>query len=414
MSATVAAQPTGIELPVASTAAQHRVEWIDELRGIAALAVALVHSMTVLWLGLRGQPRGHGLPQLFDRVMAVLSIPAHYGYAGVMLFFLLSGFVIHLPFAGGRRPFEFVPYLTRRFFRIYPPYLVALLISLAIGAFLPSAYVFQLHLTSMDMGHVLRSFFLLQNYPHGGGPGMELAAYQPASNMALWSLPVEMELYLAYPLLLLGLRAIPMARLALGVAAVSIVATIVDVWIAAPDGSASNVANFQPTFLHYWVIWAAGAWLAERVATRTVPAWRTPYWIALGILTVAALLARPKFHLAYDFEEFLWAGVFFLAFLRLLQANVSKKFAVFRPLAGIGLVSYSLYLIHVPTFLVIAALWGLGHTQLSANFGFCLVAVALVVPVAAVMYVLVERPSIALGRRLSERKTNGAVTPHVG
>jgi len=404
MSATVAAQPTGVDSAEVSTGGLNRVEWIDELRGFAALAVALVHAIYILWLGIRGLPRGHGIGPLVDRVMALLSVPAHYGYAGVMLFFLLSGFVIHLPFAGGRRPFRFVPYLTRRFFRIYPPYLFALLISLAIGAFLPSAYVFQFHLSNMDVSHIVRSFFFLQNYPHGGGPGMELASNQPASNLALWSLPVEMELYLAYPLLLLGLRSMSMPRLAFGVATVSVLATIVDVLIASPDVTAPNIANFQPTFLHYWVIWAAGAWLAECVATRTLPAWRRSYLAVLGILLVVALLARPKFHFAFALEEFFWGGVFFLAMLWLLQTNASTKLAAFRPLARIGLISYSLYLIHIPTFLVFTALWGLGHSQLSANFGVCLIAVAGVVPVAALMYVLVERPSIALGRRLSARE----------
>jgi peptidoglycan/LPS O-acetylase OafA/YrhL len=384
-------------------AREGRIEWIDELRGIAALSVALVHSMSVLWLGIRGLRHAHGANRILDVAMAVISVPAHYGYAGVMLFFLLSGFVIHLPYAGGRRPFVFGPYFIRRFLRIYPPYLVALLISLAVAVALPSAYAFQFHLANMDATHIAKAFFFLQNYPHDGGPKMQLAGNQPAANLALWSLPVEMELYFAYPLLLLGLRRLGMTRLTIAVIAVSVLATFIDVMVAAPNGKSPNLANFQPTFLHYWAIWAAGAWLAERVRTNSLPAWHRTYAIALIVVAMLSLIARPLLHLPYEVEDAFWGAVFFLVLLW-LGGSAPKKIPALRPLASVGLISYSLYLIHIPTFLVIAAIWGTTHQTLSSNFSVCLLAVAAAVPVAALMYVTIERPSIEIARRLSDRR----------
>ncbi len=378
-----------------------RIEWIDELRGLAAVVVALFHGLIVLWVGVNALPHGGGLRTTVDRVLGVVSIPVHYGYAGVMLFFLLSGFVIHLPYANGARPFAFAPYLVRRVLRIYPPYVFAIVASLMVAAFAPAGYRFHLALTNYNATEVVKALLFAQNYPHAGGAMTELAGSQPASNLSLWSLPVEMELYIAYPLLLLALRRWSIARVSVGVALVSVAAMFVEVLVAAPDGAPANWANYLPTFLHFWVVWAAGAWLAERAAHDRLPRWNARYGWVFAIVLVAALLARKPLALWHDAEDYLWGAVCFLGFLRLAEwpAVITNRFT--RPLAKLGTISYSLYLIHIPTFIVIASFWARSHTTLPTNYLFSVGAVALVIPIAAVMYRLIEAPSIAVGRKLA-------------
>lgn len=90
------------------------------LRGLAALAVAWFHFTN-------GQP-------LFVDKGSFLAVSGSYGYLGVPVFFVISGFVI--PFALDAMTYRFPEsifrFITRRFWRIYPPYIVAIFVTLLV------------------------------------------------------------------------------------------------------------------------------------------------------------------------------------------------------------------------------------------------------------------------------------------
>src|SRR5665213_846978 len=103
-----------------------RLDSIDALRGIAALMVAGYH----IWghygvypfpsLGVVPWTKSAGL-------LAYLVSPLRWGYLGVGLFLVLSGFCIHLPFArkrdeAGSYQFEWRKFYLRRLWRLYPAY----------------------------------------------------------------------------------------------------------------------------------------------------------------------------------------------------------------------------------------------------------------------------------------------------
>src|SRR5699024_10591942 len=92
-----------------------RLRAMDALRLLAALAVVLFHFTT----------RDHGRwgAQLPHEVFPALSHVVRYGYAGVHLFFTISGFVI-LMSVWGRSPRQFV---ASRISRLYPAFWVAVL-----------------------------------------------------------------------------------------------------------------------------------------------------------------------------------------------------------------------------------------------------------------------------------------------
>ena len=93
---------------------------IDVLRGVAALGVAWFHSRVDLWVGFReinANPDGYSP---IDRWLSLLSLPVSQLGSLVMLFFVLSGFCIHLPLAGKGRSPDLASYAIRRGFRLYP------------------------------------------------------------------------------------------------------------------------------------------------------------------------------------------------------------------------------------------------------------------------------------------------------
>ena len=155
---------------------------IDVLCGLSGLAIVVFHVRVDLWVGWReisAHPLHYGL---FDRVAACLALPTVFLGEAVMMFFILSGFCIHWPHAVSRKKPVLKTYARRRFFRIYPPYLVALLLSIGIDVAVQriaggpgSAW-----------SKYVESIGMVQNYT--ASPG------QVRSNPPLWSLPVEVEL----------------------------------------------------------------------------------------------------------------------------------------------------------------------------------------------------------------------------
>jgi len=132
---------------------------IEALRGGAALMVLATHYTQFL------------MPQA-----------GLWGFAstGVDLFFVLSGYVF-APYMFGK-PLLLAPHLIRRFFRLYPLYVCALLLYVGLRLPAPSAWDhFGIHLV---MGHTLASLQIANFY-----------------NSAFWSLPPEVEYYLLLPLL---------------------------------------------------------------------------------------------------------------------------------------------------------------------------------------------------------------------
>jgi peptidoglycan/LPS O-acetylase OafA/YrhL len=113
---------------------------IDGLRFICIMLVVLLHiqEMTQVWLGraVVGAPFGfwrsiHGAPS-----GPVAWVVAR-GDLGVYVFFMISGFVLALPFAQSHRDHRETPslsmYFVRRLTRIEPPYLAALVVSFALA-----------------------------------------------------------------------------------------------------------------------------------------------------------------------------------------------------------------------------------------------------------------------------------------
>src|ERR1700730_6489329 len=107
-----------------------RLRSIDALRGIAALGVVLHHTLD----------HPTGLPGSLSKwPLYLIQLCSSFGYIGVFLFFVISGFCIHLQWAKARAAgqvaeIRFGPFWKRRIRRLYPPYIIALAAYLVIAA----------------------------------------------------------------------------------------------------------------------------------------------------------------------------------------------------------------------------------------------------------------------------------------
>ena len=360
-----------------------RFAWIDTLRGISALGVVLFHSRVHLYAGwneIQAHPERYSV---FERIGAYASLPLSMLGSGVMLFFILSGFCVHYPYSQASKRLNAGEYASRRFLRIYPPYLAAILLTVA--AEVIAIRVSRGQLSSL--GTTLGSVLMVQNY--GSHPG------QMIGNPSLWSLPVEIELYVAYPVFLYCLRRFGAMVSLMVVAAISIIASLA--W--ALTGYSLN-GNFLP----YWVIWCAGAILAETASQRAL-IWRRWYGVVIAICLVASVLAELKIEVPMV-KQYLWSGFFMgMIFYGISDAKLANWLTsrTGKILVSFGAVTYSLYLVHFPLFLIMGAWWTENFGSKSGSLVIPLLGSLLCLPFAFLFYRCIELPSHGLARRVGQK-----------
>ena len=349
----------------------------DVLRGVAILLVLVYHAVGA------GTSHGYYVPWSGNtRDFSVMPLrqllwyyPASLGWAGVALFFVLSGFCIHFSILRAGR-FDAGRFFWRRFWRIYPAYLAALLVFLAVDRtpILTGPGAFQL---------VTHAVFL-HNVSHGTFFGI---------NGVFWSIAVEMQLYLLYPVLLWGRARFGLARCLAGTFVLGMAwrAVAVGVW-GVPDHVITPVLTLPPLT---WFDWTLGAFVAERFhAGRAAFARRWLWFPALAGLFLASTFYRPltvcSFSLAAAASAVLLDGALQVAWGR--GAWVTA-------LEFVGLISYSLYLWHQPLIVPAVSFLTpfLGSPAAWTVFG------ALLAAGCWVSYRFLEMPGIRLGDALSKR-----------
>jgi peptidoglycan/LPS O-acetylase OafA/YrhL len=265
------------------------------------------------------------------------------GRLPVVTFFVLSGFVLNLSLPQ-QAPMTF---LTRRFARIYLPY-IAIMALLAIVWYVATPP----HLTMagpLSVPVVASATLML---PLKGRFPLDFPA---------WSLSVEMAFSIAFLPLAYAVRRVPALLLLALATSIAVM----------PKGGLDLGSP-----LYYGTAFVAGI-LLSIYRPQLYRAW----WLAVPVLAVVGV--------RYD--------VAFFAAAALLVALVPTTFATVRPpIAWLGRVSYSLYLIHFP-ILVIAV------RDLGVGWGLA-VGLPLAFVLAHVSYMYVEAPFTAFGRRLTERK----------
>jgi 1,2-diacylglycerol 3-beta-glucosyltransferase len=364
----------------------HRLAGIDGLRAFAAMWVVLFHVRAF---------SGARLP--------LVDVVVRSGSTGVSLFLVLSGFCLFLPFAGGRAGrFATRRFLVRRCRRLMPAYYVSLLLILAVTATAGVA----LGLAGYGARGIAAQAAAHLSLVHTLFPSTFYAL-----NGAYWSLGLEWQLYLTLPLLVIGVRRLGLARVAIAVVAVNVVYRLVlDQLVGHGMVAADSIlatAVLPNLFPGRWAEFVLGMVAAELYATGRVAGWAGWLRWAPILLVPLALVAvgSPLSHL-------LFGGVFFVLVAVVLSGNnlVSRAFS-WRPLVALGVMSYSLYLVHQPLVQVGAHLLSSGGASPRRVFVEMVMLLPVVIAAAWLLFVTVERRSLTSSGREQEATAPRAAIP---
>lgn len=349
----------------AGTASGDQTVWtIEAWRGLAALLVVYSHL--------------HPLAGLEPALLGL-------AFTGVDLFFVLSGFVFAPYLAGGEargRELRIAPFAIRRLFRIYPAYLLALLLYIGMKAQTgePLRYVWE-HLV----------FAHLQS--------REMTFYY---NPPFWSLPAEVEYYLLLPLLALFIRG-SLRRLA----AVTLSALLMRLWL----GHASDLASENRAYIWLHHLPGMGVeFLFGVLAWRFAPAIRqaaTRYALLalsitawLGLAVLFARLGDDGLQQGPLRGQIGWLAA--ICFGGMIAATCGSGLAAPKPLIWTGVwagrLSYGTYLLHIAAFNLV-----LPHQAKLGEVLAPLAATLLTLAGAWLTYRFWEAPWRLTGRRLAQR-----------
>lgn len=377
-------QPLATKVAESSPAAEERaassrsrLECLDALRGIAASVVFFQHAFSMFPLPASGTLPG----TLFRIESRVFS-----GAAAVDLFFVLSGFVLTLPYVGQRaKQMDYTDFIVRRVTRLYPAYWIA------VAAALASRLLFgdQLHASALTewtakhwtapltLSEVLRTL------------AMVLPMDDLALNTVFWTLLVEMQVSLLLPFFIVVFAAATGVRgtLLLFIACVVITATMAE----------HSGLQFLPLF-------ALGIALAKYQAKIITALGTLARKWSVALLLLSLVLIEVRVFVPWRFPDLRpdyisGVGAGLLIMLVLAWPRLSR--GLVNPVTRLlGTASYSLYLLHLPILLaVVPPLYAYTGSVLACVAG----GFALSLIVAQGVYRLIELPCQESGRQLAKR-----------
>jgi len=364
-----------------------QLPYLDSIRGIAALYVAIGH----IWQFLAFQPPYANLPKIFTLL--------NFGHAAVGIFIVLSGYCLMLPIASqGHVEQEagwIKAFLRRRAYRIYPAYIVAIVISLlliaATGVGLDPQRIWTKGLNHFS-GESIGSHLLLMH---------NLTRFQWTINTPMWSVALEWQIYLIFGAVLIPLwkRVHPYVMLAA---------------LFALTAWTSGIPS-----LHDKCLWFVGLFFMGNIAacygTRTsagVEGLGLPskLWNVAGLrcaipalLVFALTLTKANLILVSDIA----LGIGVSGCLVWLQRtwNHTPEHRLFKvlsakPLTVLGAMSYSIYLLHFP-ILETANAWLVGKFPPLAVMAIQAgVVLPIVLGLSCLSYKYIELPFMRMVKRI--------------
>ncbi|WP_316838235.1 acyltransferase [Pedobacter nutrimenti] len=346
---------------------------IDGLRFIAITSVVLYH-ITGYLMTKKGQNSEYSSYYLFLKQMF------SNGHLGVPLFFVISGFILAMPFAKHylkeNKPVNLRNYFIRRLTRLEPPYVLVMTI-LLFGA----VYIAK----NITLGDGLISYLSSITYCHNFIYGKDVL---PLLNGVTWSLEIEVQFYILAPVLayMFALKSSLLRRtLIFGIA---ILFLILNSFIDLPFRSLVG-------YIQYFLI---GFLLADLYISKSEILPKTKFDIGIGLFFFSIIWFFDESDFKSNFQKGSWElvqliGIFFFYYYVLFHKIL--KFLSYRVITNIGGMCYSIYLVHYP----IISMFGSNILKLSFSkheiinvlmYPFLLIIA--VMSISSVFFLCVERP----------------------
>ncbi|MCJ1682392.1 acyltransferase [Rathayibacter sp. VKM Ac-2928] len=363
-----------------------RFKSLDGLRGVAALVVVIHHCLLVVPALASGDPGEHSL------VVDLLKFtPLHVAWIGteaVWLFFILSGFVLTLPFVSGRG-FDAVAYYPRRLIRIYLPAWAALAIAAVLTLVVvrpdASAGAWMDRHNNQPFGETLIDAALV----FGGS----------TLNTPLWSLQWEVlySLLLPFALVAFGRPTRWWPALASALLAVIVLGALLDL----------RAVFLLPMFFLGSVL--AANWARIDAVVQRLLSWGLTDLLGWSLLVVALLFLTLKWTLlplglpsilSSAAQGTSIAGILIVFVLSVVWAP-ARAFLSRRTLQWLGRISFSLYLVHEPIVVTVGSALGPNRSPLTIFLALPLSLLA-----GWLFHQIIERPSHRLARRVGTLVAN--------
>jgi peptidoglycan/LPS O-acetylase OafA/YrhL len=373
---------------VRSSSLPRHFKALDGWRGVAALLVLFHHTGFFLRYGL----------------LAVA------GFTGVHLFFVLSGYLLYQPLCKAMKagtPFGFGDFYIRRALRIYPAYLLALVVysvaRYATHEHVPTARTLWTHVFMVFNSANPREFFGI--------------------NGAFWTLAIESQFYVLLPIIATlvyrlvrhptrAIFATPLFCVAIGLICRGAELSHTT-GPGMPDGP---VIRFHLVY-SFLDLFGAGM-LVTAMESRISSSWILGRWTARGLFFAGAALflaanawarslGSPDWMLVNNFwfsclfPTILCAGAAAVLFVVVRYDGFPRSILSFRPLVYVGQISYSVYLFHILVELPLFSIFPLGfiHNYTVRTFAWGLIALGPTLLVATAVYYLVEAPFLRISAR---------------
>jgi peptidoglycan/LPS O-acetylase OafA/YrhL len=338
-----------------------RLAFADGLRGLAALWVVLFHLA-----------EGHHIDKLVALFPNISLVVFYAGHLGVAIFFVLSGFVMaHIMYPYQVDTRYAGRFLLRRLIRLSPPYYFAILVAIFFILLKSKLVAAGVHIPSIR--EVMIHMVYAQDY-----------AKLPPINMAFWTLGVEVQFYFAFVSILFladwlknRFNLVDARLYVLGASALISLAWAFDL---------IHTKFWPGGFIIFWYSFMAGVLVSFAVSTRK-NIYSNLALVIIFLILIAGILKSDPFLLMVAFTAMI-----------LLYENYAEKMESWLSwgwLQTLGLISYSLYLLHSP---ITGASANLIRRFLPINIStdviIMFVAVINSLIAAWLAYIIIEKPSI--------------------
>jgi peptidoglycan/LPS O-acetylase OafA/YrhL len=355
---------------------------IDGLRFLAVFWVAIIMHTT------------HYLNDKFYQGQLIKQGPWRWvileGTHGMYLFFMISGFILSLPFARAylksQERVNFKRYYLRRLTRLEPPYIIALLVF-----FLAHAFIIKKYAISQLVPSLLASLIYAHDLIYG-----QHSLILPVA----WSLEIEVQFYLLAPLLCLFFKIKSSATRRL-------------IFLLIIVGGAYYFSYVIPRhenllrYLHYFMV---GLFLADLYVSQNGKFINSMVGYIIGIIALVTALCIPSY---YIFPMLLLKLiVLFMLFSQVLLNERIKAMFSAKGLTLIGGMCYSIYLLHFGIISCFGTIMLSRNTSFDVNHAplYLIAITLLILLLSAAFYFYVEKPFMKFRVKRLEQESKKEVT----